>query len=119
MIGGLAQEVRTNLEEDGELQIEVSPKHKDFGRLTISVGTNEATVFLGHFTHIHFQTTSESNAKDVAEDLGEWLTDLFEDRILCYQTPTGGGCKYLEPGETPTVQQTEFEYFLWSGPLNE
>lgn len=53
----------------------------------------------------------------VTEEVIEFLTEIFEDRILMWRTQRGsGGCQYIEPGEHIDPPEAEANYFLWSGP---
>ena len=78
--------------------------HPGVGNVYIADDGDEATLFIGDLTHLHFnfdpgETEPE---KGVANDVLEFLDELFADRILIWKSRSTGGDGVM-PLETANV----------------
>ncbi len=117
-------EVKFSVNEKDYL-ISIPPKHHQVGSIDIQDDFDELTVFVGNFTHWHVgcyekNLTEEQKANSVAEEVAEFLRDMFSDKIImggCNQT---GGSFYLK-GEKPNSKPwlgSQHKEWVWSGPLH-
>lgn len=105
--------------------ISIPAKHGDVGTIDIQDDFDELTVFVGNFTHWHVgcyeeNLTEEQKAESVAEDVSEFLQDLFSDKIIMWGCHQKGGGFYLK-GERPNSQSwlgAQHKEWVWSGPLH-
>lgn len=95
--------------------------HPDVGNLYIADDGDEATLFIGDLTHLHFhfEAGEAGPEKRVANDVLEFLDELFADRILIWKSRTMSG-----DGATPIENASFFAgikpddlTFVWSGPF--
>jgi hypothetical protein len=98
--------------------------HCDVGNLTIWDDKHEATIGIGDITHGHFNPydntlTDEQVAQHVTEDVIEFLTALFADRVLLWKSldNRSGGWRRLDY-ETQSRLDTTALTYLWSGPVS-
>ena len=91
------------------------------GNLYISDDGDEATLFIGRLTHLHFDAAygETEPEKRVTNDVIEFLAELFADRILIWKSPATGA-----DGSLPIEDATLFSgieprdsTYLWSGPV--
>ena len=95
--------------------------HPGVGNVYIADDGDEATLFIGDLTHLHFnfdpgETEPE---KGVANDVLEFLDELFADRILIWKSRSTGGDGVM-PLETANVFSgidANDLTFVWSGPV--
>ena len=83
------------------------------GNIEVQDDLDELIVFVGDFTHGHFDCWDESLSKDeqykeVAADVLEFLEDVFADKVEFYRSAHGGG------GWRPAGTGPEQSY-TWSG----
>ena len=97
-------------------------KHPDVGDLIIQEDDHELIVFIGEITHGHFGsydsglTDAEHHAR-IADDLVDFITELFADECLLYKSRWSGGW-----GRRDLFNQSDFhtkntKWFTWSGPV--
>jgi hypothetical protein len=100
--------------------------HPQVGDVKIWDDGNEATMEIGKITHGHFDaygaTLSEPERdKMVTEEVVNFLTELFADRVLLWvsESSKSGGWQML--GEKPPLacMREKGTYFLWSGPIKK
>ena len=113
------------LAKAGEGPVAVFPAiHPDVGDVEIFDDGDEITVVLGRFTHTHFANYEEDltearREERIAEEVEEFLADLFVDRIELYGSHLGGGgWRLVEDGPRGWVSKIIFgsETYVWSGP---
>ena len=117
-------EVKFSVNEKDHL-ISIPPKHDEVGSIDIQDDFDELTVFVGNFTHWHVgcyeeDLTEEQKAESVAEDVAEFLRDMFSDKIIMWGCHQKGGGYYLE-GEKPNSKSwlgAQHKEWVWSGPLH-
>jgi hypothetical protein len=116
------------------LRVETSPEvravfpcvHPEVGDIVIHDDGDELTIYAGNFTHGHFSNydeklSKEQKAEKIAEDVVEFLKNLFADQIVLWGSHSGGGgwSKRGEPNKfysTGIFKKARNEY-VWSGPL--
>jgi hypothetical protein len=82
---------------------------------------DEATLFIGDLTHLHFdfEVGEAEPEKRVANDVLEFLDEVFADRILIWKSRTMGGDGWM-PIEDASVfsgiKPNDLTY-VWSGPI--
>ena len=86
--------------------------NSEFGDVEIYDDGDEVTIYLGHFTHIHFGCYEEHFAlaekeEFVVKETMDFLSRLFSDEIECWKGRWIGGCgpRGAHKGEV----------FVWSG----
>jgi hypothetical protein len=82
---------------------------------------DDPDVFLGELTHGHFSvyqraTSPEDVARQVCEQLLDFIEALTRDRVMVWSSGAGGGWRCLESGG-PRDLPPNARAFLWSGPL--
>ena len=116
------------------LCVETSPKvravfpamHPDFGNIEIYDDGGEITIIAGNFTHGHFSNyekdlSKEEASKIIAEDVVDFLKDVFADQIVFWSSHRGSG-GWFKRGEPSKLYRTGIfgkprSEFVWSGPL--
>lgn len=104
--------------------ISIPARHEDVGKIDIQDDFDELTVFVGNFTHWHVgcyeeSLTEQQKADSVAENVSEFLKDLFNDQIIMWGCHQKGGGFYLK-GERPNSKSwlgAQKKEWVWSGPL--
>lgn len=101
----------------------VPSAHPGFGDLSITMDSEEITVFVGNITHCHFEydaSLADDPARTVAmpEALLRFLAELFSDRRVVWKAfgPLVGG-SYLRRDAEPVRSGLIVRRFVWSGPL--
>ncbi len=112
------------------LEVTVAPEtcavfpaiHPEVGNLVISDEGYEVTLEAGNFTHSHFSNYDESLSEDqkaerIAEDVTQFLEELFADRIVFWGSHSVSG-GWFPRGEQPSpLFRAHGKLFVWSGPL--
>lgn len=100
--------------------------HPEFGDIAIYDDGNEITVFVGNFTHTHFPNYDEElsdseRAANIAEDVMEFLEDVFADRIEFYGSQSAmGGWRFRKDKPRGFLARALFGgRYVWSGPLED
>lgn len=117
-------EIKFTVNEKDHL-ISVPAKHEDVGSVHIQDDFDELTVFVGNFTHWHVGCYEEGlneqqKSDSIAEDVSEFLSDLFNDKIVMWGGYKKGGGFYLK-GEKPNSKSwlgAQHKEWVWSGPLH-
>lgn len=100
-------------------------KHSDVGNLEVYDDGDELTVYVGSFTHVHFNNydeglTEAERAERIAGDVVGFVEDILADRIEFYGSHHGGGgCRYRDeqpPGLLSMLAHGKKKY-VWSGPI--
>jgi len=117
--------------EFGEL-VKVEPSSAEFavfaakqpsvGNIAIIEDGRELIVYVGNITHGHFGcyepgVTDEEHAQSIAEDIVDFLTDLFADKYVFFKSKWGGGWIGLDSFENEMTRNPDSQYFVWSGPI--
>lgn len=97
--------------------------HPAVGKLEIHVDGEEAIVVIEHIAHGHFnsydnQISDDERAQIIAEDVCEFVEDLFENRILLHKTPSGRIGGWLQIESDTGRRKSEHLYFTWAGPVD-
>ena len=104
---------------DGRSYISFPPKHSDFGGVDIcEVGVGEYIVYVGIFTHTHYDSYSgsdEEKTKEAANEISDFLEKLFADCIICYGNGAWGGWFAVEERHESHNQKPDCDFFVWSG----
>ncbi len=105
--------------------IAIPPKDKDIGFIEIQDDTNEATVFIGNFTHSHFgcyeeNFTAGQKTNYIVAEVMTFLNDMFNDQVVMWGSHTKGGGYYLKGNKSnsKTLLGKQHEEWVWSGPLH-
>jgi hypothetical protein len=90
----------------------------DVGDIVLQDDGDEVTAFVGHFTHSHFSNyddiTIPEKEQSIAEDVAQFLEQLFADRIVMWGSHLGGGGWHtIDCHERSHPKQKEY---VWSGP---
>ncbi len=105
--------------------IVIPPIHEEFGNIEIDNDNHEVTLYIGKFTHCHFGCSKEDlsdkeKAEEVAEDVIEFLSDIFDKKVVMYGSHNGGGgCEYRDEQETDESRLDTRQWWLWSGPISK
>jgi len=96
--------------------------HPEVGDVVISDDGYELTLEAGNFTHSHFSNYDESlsetqRAECIAEDVAQFLDELFADRVILWGSHHGSGGWYPRGTEPSRVFSGHGELYVWSGPL--
>jgi hypothetical protein len=118
-------EVKFTLDK-GKHLISIAPKHPDVGSIDIQDDDDEITVFIGNFTHWHVgcyedKLSETQKAKSIAEDIAEFLQNLFDDKIIMWGCHEKGGGFYVK-GNKPNSKSwlgTQHKEWVWSGPVHK
>jgi hypothetical protein len=96
----------------------------EIGPLSICDDGDEVTIYIDHATHSHFgcydeNLTEEEKEKKIAEEVIEFLSALFVDRVVVFRIFRGwaGGWRMLKPEEKSPRRSFIWQQFLWSKPL--
>ncbi len=78
----------------------------------------EITAYLGHFTHRHFSNYEDiptaEKEKVIAEDVINFLDDLFADRIVMWGSHHGMGGSH--PVNSRSLLGIGRKKYVWTGP---
>jgi hypothetical protein len=96
---------------------------KEVGDVLIYDDGDEATVYIEHISHGHFNPYDETISPEqretiVTEDVMSFLQALFADRVLLHTAPNHrmGGWTRLDFAEGPVELSPDQRYYLWSKP---
>lgn len=103
------------------------PAHPDVGDLKIWDDGNEAIIEIGDISHGHFgwftkQATQEDIEQEVAENILDFLEELFADNYLLWRSKSGqaGGWRHIRYSSTDdwwSRLELDADKFVWSGPI--
>jgi hypothetical protein len=105
--------------------VSIPPIHEEFGSIEIQDYGSELIIFVGNFTHWHASCYEEDlsdkeKAEMIAEDVAEFLHDVFNDKIIMWgSTKGGGGCIARDEQQSQKSQSKIHQMWLWSGPLSQ
>ena len=112
---------------DKEKCITIPAKSNDVGDITIYDDEHELTVGVGNFTHWHASCYEEAlrekeKAILIVSEVIDFLTDLFNEKIIMWGSHDKGGGFYNIEGNTneqdaPLEPESE-EKYVWSGKIN-
>src|SRR5262245_61486803 len=98
--------------------------HPTVGDVGIEASDEEVTVFVGSIAHGHFdQFNSDAPpdqvAQSIVEEVVEFLTALFADRVLLWSAPDGRSAGWQLPfeGTIPSDVPAGASTWVWSGPI--
>ena len=99
-------------------------KSHEFGTLEIYEEYPGAyIVYVGKFTHCHFdcyEGSEEAQVKEAAEEIIDFLENIFTDNVICYGSHEGGGGCYVKEDEGDEYVNDEYTcHFVWSGIYNK
>jgi hypothetical protein len=99
--------------------------HPDVGDLLIHDDGDEFTVYLGRFTHVHFNCydealTQEERSAQIVDSLLRFLDDIFADRMEFFGSHGGGGgCRMRDAQQRGGLSKFFLgaQTYVWSGPV--
>lgn len=129
----LAEELKANYPNlqfsvsEKEKHITIPAKSNEVGDITIYDDAHELTVGVGNFTHWHAscyeETLSEKEKADlIVSEVIDFLTDLFNEKIVMWGSNESGGGFYniegnLNEQDAPLEPEKELKY-VWLGKIN-
>jgi hypothetical protein len=104
--------------------------HPGVGDIFVSDERDEITIFLGNFTHMHFDALTISNEYESPDDYAAkisdeaifFLEDVFADEIEFWGNGDGlGGCRTRRRKPRGAIRRflSPAPHYVWSGPLEE
>jgi len=100
---------------DESTYIEFPEKSNEFGNIEIyEEYPGGYIVIVGKFTHTHFdyyEGSEEEITIKIADDISEFLEEVFSDKIICYGSHLGGGGWFT----ADHCRAIDCEKFVWSG----
>jgi hypothetical protein len=96
--------------------------HNEVGDLSIFDDGDEATIFIGDITHLHFdsEASSESEIEEsVTAEVLAFLEELFADRIVIWKSRRTGADGAIPQAnfEISSYVNAEDLTYVWSGPI--
>jgi len=96
------------------------PIHSAWAPVEVCDDWDEATVYLGGFTHVHFgnyddDLPDEKRMTKIAIDVCDFLTELFNDRIEVWGGRLSGGCRSIGSQSWWSRRILGNRAVLWSG----
>jgi hypothetical protein len=109
--------------EERETSVAFPPVHSEVGEIEITDDSWELTVYVGHFTHAHFNLngddwSTDENAQEIIRRVVAYLKDIFEDRVVMWGSHAGSGGTY-EVGKPSKHCPPNAPRFVWSGPYSD
>jgi hypothetical protein len=111
--------------DEDKRMISILPIYEEFGSIEIQDYGSELLIFVGNFTHWH-ASCYEENLSDkekvevIAEDVAEFLYDVFNDRIIMWGSNEGGGGFFtIDEQQSQESQSKIHQMWLWSGPFTK
>lgn len=76
--------------------VSILPIYEEFGSIEIQDDGSELTIYVGNFTHWHASCYEEDlsdmeKEETIAEDVAEFLHDVFNDKIIMWGSNKGSG----------------------------
>jgi hypothetical protein len=98
------------------------PKHPDVGGVVVEEDASELIVYIGGITHGHFGSynsglSEAEHQKIIAQDLVDFLVDLFADGYFLFKSERSGGWTHRDLISDEDMESPQTEWFLWSGPI--
>lgn len=103
-----------------------APAHEAVGELRVFEVDREGRIEIGNLTHGHFYsfgsyTTPEEAMQELAENLFDFICDLFARNTILWRAKNGGSGGWFhydasEPLDLP-VAADKADWFFWSGPI--
>nr|WP_297169257.1 hypothetical protein [uncultured Dysgonomonas sp.] len=112
---------RFTIESEGNNTFICFPaKSQEFGTIEIYEECPGAyIVYVGKFTHCHFdcyEGSEEAQVKEAAEEITDFLENIFTDNVISYGSHEGGGGCYVKEYEGDDYVNDDYtHYFVWSG----
>lgn len=107
--------------------ISIPAKNEEVGGVTIYDDSRELTVEVGNFTHWHASCyegsfSEKEKINDVVSQVVDFLSDLFEEKIIMWRSVEAGGGFYniefdLNEQDSPLEPEKEDRY-VWSGRVS-
>jgi len=100
------------------------PKHPLVGNVSIMDEGDEALIYIGEITHVHFndydeELSPEEHLKAVVNMVVDYLEELFNDHVLLWGSGKGtGGSRGQFEGVVPEDIPKREKLFVWSGPID-
>jgi hypothetical protein len=96
--------------------------HDSVGDVTIHDDDDEATMFVGTITHLHFDGDSSPKPEfdqRITDEVVSFLGELFADRILLWKSPAPGhdGAMPLQDAHNFSGISSDDLTYVWSGPI--
>ena len=126
------EEINTNFPklnfsiDEKDKSITIPSKSKEVGNIVIVDDSFEMTVYVGDFTHWHASCdeeplNTEEKEKYIVSEVIEFLTDLFNEKIVMWgSNKTGGGFYNIELNineqDAPLEPGSEKKY-VWPGKI--
>ena len=112
---------------EGGTKVVFPAVHPEVGNIEVLDDGDELTVYLGNFTHLHFEGDDEGpseaqGGEKIAEEVAEFLEAVLADRIEFYgSSPGGGGCRPRQEKKRGWLSRLLLgrRTYVWSGPLDE
>jgi hypothetical protein len=103
--------------------IVIPPIQEGFGSIEIEDDGDELIIFVGNFTHWHAgcygeELSDEDKAKEIAEDVVEFLRDVLNDKVILWGSHKGGGVVYRDEQQNQVSQPATYQKGRWSGSLS-
>ena len=105
-----------------------APAHPAVGELRVFEVGKEGRIEIGHLTHGHFYSfeqhaTREAQAQELAENLFDFLCELFAEEYILWRAKNGGsGGWFGHDASAPidlSVDADKADWFFWSGPIKD
>jgi hypothetical protein len=101
--------------------------HPQVGDLVISDEGSEITVYVGNFTHVHYDVyvdgiSEEERAKQISGQVIQFVEDIFAERMEFYGSHEGGGgCRVRgrKPHDISAKLSAGKRMYVWSGPIED
>ena len=95
-------------------------KSPEFGSVEIYEENPGAyIVYVGKFTHCHFdcyEGSEDVQVKEAAEEITDFLENIFTDNVICFGSHEGGGgCYVMDEDDDEFLDDKYDAYFVWSG----
>ncbi|MEM7504238.1 MAG: hypothetical protein AAF417_19515 [Pseudomonadota bacterium] len=119
---------RNMREESGTGNLVVFPAiHPEVGDIEIYTDSEEVTLVLGKFTHVHISNDEETiSATDrhraIAQETVAFLAGIFSEEIELYGRHfLGGGTRYRDGSSRGALSKLFFgrKTYVWSGPTDD
>lgn len=118
-------ELNFSVDENNAI-VTIPPKHPDVGSIVIEQDNDELIVGVGKFTHWHCgcyesELSEQEKALSIAEDISNFLADLFNDKIVMWGSHEEGGGFYTvnEPPNSTSSTDKQRIKWVWSGVLEK